>query len=505
VRLDDDIARRVALLLPSAQGDNATTEEASTDGLVCLADVAMRDVLYLERPFLQRSAFQLLAGKKNAGKGTYLAGLAARFTRGELGERRDVLVVASEDSASIDIKPRLVAAGGDPAHVFIVRRHIVLPDDLDYLAASAARTEAGLVIIDPLGSHIGAKNSDSETVIRDAIGRLNRIADELDCLTFGVRHFSKDITRGALVSVLGSTAWVDVPRAVLGMARTEDGGVLLELLAANRSEIGACDRYERRLVPVEGLTEPLPVLVRVGPSPVSLDVALGTAVPAVGKKEAAKAFVLDYLSAGRAQLDAMKEAGKAQGHAPNTVYEAATELKTEGLVRTSKDGLEGRWWWERTPAETSGTSGTRTLGPGPANPHNDRTSPNTTNTRLRRLEVQSYPQSSDGNRQGEEPTPDFEDEPTLDQALLDPELFAVYVEPYGRLVPDAVPDDPLASEPAGTARPARSARSHAREVGGDDLEPDEVELDEPEEVERLADIARGALTDCLIRNPRDAA
>ena len=77
-----------------------------------LAAVEMRSIEWLDKPLWQRAAFQLVAGRKGAGKGTYLAGLAARASRGELFDRPvNVLVLATEDSDEIDVKPRVVAAG----------------------------------------------------------------------------------------------------------------------------------------------------------------------------------------------------------------------------------------------------------------------------------------------------------------------------------------------------------------------------------------------------------
>ena len=72
-------------------------------------------------------------------------------------------------------------------------------------------------MIDPVANHIGDRNSNSDAEVRDAIAPLNRLADELGCLLIGVRHPGKDRTRGAVASILGSTAWVDTP------ARGRDG------------------------------------------------------------------------------------------------------------------------------------------------------------------------------------------------------------------------------------------------------------------------------------------
>ncbi len=77
----------------------------------CLADVEMKPIVYLDRPLFQRSAFHLLCGKKGVGKGTYLALLAAKVTLGAFGEPGNVLLISSEDSDELDVKPRVRAAG----------------------------------------------------------------------------------------------------------------------------------------------------------------------------------------------------------------------------------------------------------------------------------------------------------------------------------------------------------------------------------------------------------
>ena len=70
----------------------------------------------------------------------------------------------------------------------------------------------GLIMVDPIGNHLGGADTDKEGLVRMGIGPLNALADELDCMVIGVRHLGKDASRGALASVLGSTASVNVPR-----------------------------------------------------------------------------------------------------------------------------------------------------------------------------------------------------------------------------------------------------------------------------------------------------
>ena len=139
---------------------------------ILASDVTMRSIEWREKPLWQSSAFQLLAGPKGAGKGTYLAGLAARVT-----ETANVVFVATEDSTEVDLVPRLVAAGAVLDRVRIVQQHVKLPEDVDALRQLAVEFEhVGLLVVDPVANHIGDRNSNSDAEVRHAIAPLNALA-----------------------------------------------------------------------------------------------------------------------------------------------------------------------------------------------------------------------------------------------------------------------------------------------------------------------------------------
>ena len=123
----EQIARSVARYRPEPANGGIAWGQLST--------VEMRSIVFVDKPLLQAAAFHLFVGRKGVGKGTLLAEIIARVTRGELGERCNVVWVGSEDSAAIDLKPRVVAAGGDPARISIVTGGwIQLPRDIDEIS-----------------------------------------------------------------------------------------------------------------------------------------------------------------------------------------------------------------------------------------------------------------------------------------------------------------------------------------------------------------------------------
>jgi AAA domain len=325
-----------------------------------LAEVEMRSIEWLDKPLWQRAAFHLVAGKKGAGKGTCLADLSSRVTNGELFDKpMNVLLLSSEDSDSIDIKPRVVAAGGDVNRIHTINDRVILPDDVDALKQHALGIgEVGLFAIDPIGNHLGGINTDAEGPVRTAIAPLNDLADELDCLLIGVRHLKKDTQAGALASVLGSTAWVDVPRSVIVMAADDEEEMLfhIEARAGNRGPSGQGRAFRIELVAVEGLSEPVTRAVEIGNSGKSVENLLG------GKRESksgrARELLLELLDGvPQMESDALDaQVAREANCSARTVRNLRMAMNKEGLLRSfperDESGNVACWYVARTNATT---------------------------------------------------------------------------------------------------------------------------------------------------------
>jgi hypothetical protein len=303
----------------------------------------MRSIEWREKPLWQSSAFELLAGPKGAGKGTYIAGLAARTT-----ETSNVIFVATEDSAEIDLVPRLVAAGAILERCRIVRKHVRLPEDVDALRELAlAFSPVGLLVIDPVANHIGNRNANNDAEVRDAIAPLNGLANDLAALVVGVRHPGKDRSRGALASILGSTAWVDTPRAVVMIAPDDEEPLVrhVQVVAGNRSLNGSARAFRIEAVDVEGLDEPITRAVDLGPSEKSIDelLALRREAERVRSDELQEA-ILEAVTTGvksRKYLDAV---GRDLGASSDVVWKRGLKpLRDAGRIVARKDGLTGGW------------------------------------------------------------------------------------------------------------------------------------------------------------------
>jgi hypothetical protein len=248
------------------------------------------------------------------------------------------------------LKPRLVAAGAVIRRCFCIQQNVRLPDDVDALRSLATDLGGvGLLVIDPVANHIGDKNSNTDTEVRHAIAPLNGLADELGCLLIGVRHPGKDRSRGALASILGSTAWVDTPRAVVMIAVDDEDELVrhIQVVAGNRSLNGSAQAFRIDAVQVEGLTEPITKAVELGESEKSVEDLIGAKPEgrALVDAELVQAVVLRELETGaktRAYLDTVCE--DELGVGANTVWKSGiAPLREAGRIQSRKDGLTGGW------------------------------------------------------------------------------------------------------------------------------------------------------------------
>ena len=229
------------------------------------SQITMRSIEWLEKPLWQSSAFQLLAGVKGAARAPISRALAARDQ--------------PRPPTSCSSRPKTPRRSTSPPARRGRRKPRPLPHrpeahpsspttSTNYASSRTTSAASGCFVIDPVANHIGDRNSSSDGEVRDAIAPLNGLANDLECLLIGVRHPGKDRSRGAVLSVLGSTAWVDTPRAVVMIAKDDQDESLrhIQVVAGNRSLNGSAQAFRIEAVDVEGLTEPITRAVELGAS-----------------------------------------------------------------------------------------------------------------------------------------------------------------------------------------------------------------------------------------------
>jgi hypothetical protein len=327
-----------------------------------LSDIETKPIVFLDKPIWQEAAFHLLVGRKNSGKGTWLAGEAARVTRGELGDRTHVIWIANqEDSYGIDVRPRIEAAGGIVENVTVVIGRLTLPDDALSLVEKAFEIgNVGMIVVDPLGGSLGkGKSSNIDSDVRDAFACLNAVADYLGCIVVGVRHVTNKETSNIISGVLGSSDWVNIPRVVLALTHDDEDEDLrhLEVITGNRVKAGV-----GRLYRIEGVDRPegeaVTRAVHIGDSTKHADDLIKTPMQPASRSSHARDLILDLLeeAPGRQlESDALDaKVAEQTGLAVPSVRNLRVGLKNAGLIRNlpAKDarGAITGWVVARTNA-----------------------------------------------------------------------------------------------------------------------------------------------------------
>lgn len=124
---------------------------------------------------------------------------------------------------------------------------------------------AGLLVIDPLMSHLSAElNSNDDKEVKFALKPLSRMAQDTGCAVLCVHHLTKNTDKGAFLSGQGSGAFGNTARLVLAIAEDdEDEDVrLLEVVKTNVSKKGLTMELRVERVNLPDLEELVPRVVR---------------------------------------------------------------------------------------------------------------------------------------------------------------------------------------------------------------------------------------------------
>jgi predicted ATP-dependent serine protease len=179
----------------------------------------------------------LLVGDPGLGKSTIGLDIAARISQGaawpDTGSAPlgDIVVLTAEDGLADTVRPRLDLHGADARRVHVLRavrdatgieRSVSLATDLGPLEQAIIKTQAVLVVIDPISAYLGAANSYRDSEVRSILAPLHALAERTGAAILGVMHLTKDQQRQALYRGQGSIAFVGAARLVLAVGADPD-------------------------------------------------------------------------------------------------------------------------------------------------------------------------------------------------------------------------------------------------------------------------------------------
>lgn len=214
-------------LLPYAPRDLAHHPEILT-----LSNVQACEVEWLWRPYLANGMLAMLSGDPGAGK-TYIAlAIAAALTIGRVPytgdpcSEVDVLYLSVENSAEHVLRPRFDSLGGNAAHFHILRgsvmgdgkranRRAVKLSDIQLLDESLRKTNARLLVVDPIQSYLGAEvDAHRSNETRPVLDGLARLGEEHHACILLVRHFAKPSSSGGGRAIHRGLGSIDLTGAV---------------------------------------------------------------------------------------------------------------------------------------------------------------------------------------------------------------------------------------------------------------------------------------------------
>jgi hypothetical protein len=327
--------------------------------LTNLADVEATPVVWVEENYLARGEMHFLQGQGGSYKGTLTLTWAAEFSR--RGEQ--VLLILAEDDLAKKVKPALMAADADMSLVHPMTIHtgenedaLVLPDDMEHLERAVMDTQAKLVIIDPILSHVSGKlDSYRDHDMKRVLTQISKLAQRTNAVIVCVHHTKKDTSGGMKMAGIGSVAFYTTARMVLAMAKTTEQEVVLEAVKSNLGAERARQLLRADIVEVApGIS--VPRLTRAGESPVSVAEALnGERKEKESKSVAAAKLILDILEDEGEQPQTelfdrvADETGLKSGSIKRHAYFGI--LNEENLVKSRKSDFSGPWMVSRSDRE----------------------------------------------------------------------------------------------------------------------------------------------------------
>jgi hypothetical protein len=165
------------------------------------------------------------------GKSQWTCLLAARVSRGELGEAAAVLLATAEDDPSTTVRPRLEAVHAELGRVHFLTiatpdgdvDGLTIPDDVPQLEEKVRELGVRLLIIDPLVAHLpGEIDSHRDQSVRRALAPLYRLATKTGCAVVVVLHLNKSTGLAPLMRLGASVAFGNAARSVLLLDRDPD-------------------------------------------------------------------------------------------------------------------------------------------------------------------------------------------------------------------------------------------------------------------------------------------
>lgn len=307
-----------------------------------------RKTRWLWKPFLLRGAINLITGEGGVGKTLVALDTAARLSR---DKQKATIYLTIEDDPASDLKPRFVAAGGNPDLLLFVGEEDPDAGEFDVVDSLAGkldqieriiaeRGDVGLVVVDPFVDFSGRTDHYSETDVRRALKPLRALARQHDLAVAIIVHFNKKQDLSASGRTAGSMAFRNVPRSALLVIpdREEPGRILViqdkfNKVARDADNATAFTTRTKNGSPVIVWEDQL--------FHAAADDVLGAPVGRPSKQGAAAGLLRELLAGGPVPVAELEAEFAARGISWST---ATRVKKNETAIQSFQ--RDKRWYWE---------------------------------------------------------------------------------------------------------------------------------------------------------------
>jgi hypothetical protein len=203
---------------------------------------------------LPRDTMALFAGRPDSGKSTAARWFGAGYTLGTIegcfsGQPQNVAYIAAEESLKAIVKPSLRAVGADMDRIHFPEvqvngQQVPLLSTVDeqVLTADFKARCITVVIVDPIMSSIGSTvdiNRNNET--RACLEPWRRMAEAINGLVIGIAHLIKVPGGDIVAAINGSSAFGEVPRAIIAFAIDPQANESQGVLSQEKNNLGRKD------------------------------------------------------------------------------------------------------------------------------------------------------------------------------------------------------------------------------------------------------------------------